>query len=533
MPFAPALAARRSLVAALAVVWGCAEASSTAPAVRRTTLDIASRAAEPEPTFYSNTRKYADAGAKPAIGRSGSASIAMRALVDAAGVTGVEVVLGDFEGAPSVGDLDKLQVKAFLPTGEHLLTSNENRSSGGSASFAYDGLPHGGTVQVQANIGGIDPNRTDVVTVADVVRRRPDLRFLASGVPPQVEIGGTFMVSGIVYEANGEVGARTDCVLYADGVEVDRARGIWVDAGDGTTCLFAHRFSSVGMHAVEIRLEGTSPADYAPGDDRSGERAVAVVSPSTAYWSGAATSREEHWDHVVSDQWFTAADGSWERHVHTDLESGGGLQSAGAQAFVPTPAYPFPLASLEATQRTGGTTVATVASVPLSVTTWRDDDIMREECGMAWGGSVPGARNVSVLVCAQQWVAGGAALDVQLSYNAGRVTYYGSQVTRFLDRTTGLESVHTLNFDFTSPNVPMLAFGDDYSFDVHAVDWAGNEYRAGGVVPLEPFETSVERPNACYTTTTPVFTRRFCSTVSSYGRGVEGRAWSGPTELTP
>src|SRR5205085_343557 len=76
-----------------------------------------------------------------------------------------------------------------------------------------------------------------------------------------------------VGEGNGDVGARTDCVLYVDGVEADRARGIWVDAGDQVSCAFLHTFTSEGDHALRVAAEGVNPADF----DLSNNAAVGTI----------------------------------------------------------------------------------------------------------------------------------------------------------------------------------------------------------------------------------------------------------------
>ncbi|MGI9166054.1 MAG: hypothetical protein ACR2G5_06670 [Pyrinomonadaceae bacterium] len=46
-------------------------------------------------------------------------------------------------------------------------------------------------------------------------------------------------------ELKGDVGATADLILYADGVEVDRANGVWVDAGGTVSCVFTHTFTSL------------------------------------------------------------------------------------------------------------------------------------------------------------------------------------------------------------------------------------------------------------------------------------------------
>ena len=75
-------------------------------------------------TRHSMAEKYRDAGAKPAGGRSGSAAIEARALIDSLGITDIEVTTGHFEGLGGGGTLGKVQVKLFTQDGYLLQTDN-------------------------------------------------------------------------------------------------------------------------------------------------------------------------------------------------------------------------------------------------------------------------------------------------------------------------------------------------------------------------------------------------------------------------
>lgn len=115
------------------------------------------------PRFYPNSQKYREMGAKPAIGRSGSASIQARALLDAAGMTEIEISTGqlDSDGAP--GNISKVQLKL---SGSGTWTRNfNNLRQGGYVNLFQSGLLRGQSLQIQTNVTGIDPRRTDVVTV--------------------------------------------------------------------------------------------------------------------------------------------------------------------------------------------------------------------------------------------------------------------------------------------------------------------------------------------------------------------------------
>src|SRR5712671_6589680 len=84
----------------------------------------ANRATSAHPTTHPNSEKYRDAGFHPATGQSGSAAIAVRALLGRTGTTDVEVTTGDFDNGPALRALTSVQVKGYDPIGKHLFTSN-------------------------------------------------------------------------------------------------------------------------------------------------------------------------------------------------------------------------------------------------------------------------------------------------------------------------------------------------------------------------------------------------------------------------
>ena len=165
-----------ALLASLALVSaGCSD-EVTAP--RGGARTPATLAVLDEGIFIPNQVKYRDAGAKPATGRSGNATLEVRALLAKDNTTLLEVTTGALDAtAVAPGNLAKLQVKALNPDDltEALWTENYNhREGGGYASYTL-GLPgRGMPLQVQANITGID-ERTDVVAVVETVKLRPDL----------------------------------------------------------------------------------------------------------------------------------------------------------------------------------------------------------------------------------------------------------------------------------------------------------------------------------------------------------------------
>jgi hypothetical protein len=231
------------------------------------------------PQLISSRVKYSDHGARPATGRSGTATLAVQALQGKDGTTELQVSAGTVaQRAPAAPRLAKVQVKQFDGDGDLLRTLNYNHlPGGGSASWAYSGLGRGGTLRVQANVN--EGSRAEVVTVSGAIRLRPDLR--ASLTAPEAALVGTPVnILATVTEGNGDVGARADCVLLVDGAEADRASGIWVDAGDAVSCAFAHTFQAAGIHPLQVAVLNVVPGDFDPENNTAGG-AIRIDEPAT------------------------------------------------------------------------------------------------------------------------------------------------------------------------------------------------------------------------------------------------------------
>ena len=294
---------------ALAVLFAasCTEPTAVQPRLRPAGLRNASYTSA-KPALYPNSRKYRDAGFKPAVGRSGSSTVQMRALLDISGTTNVEVTTGSFDGTtPASGNLGMVQVKSQA-NGAPFTSNNTNLTNSG-ASFPYTGIAHGTPVNVQAIVRAANVARSDVVSVADVVHFRPDLFAQIQG-PAGAPLGGAINFFATVSERLGELGARASCVAYVDGSEVDRADNIWVDAGSSVGCMFTVTFATLGTHKVEVRVENVQPGDF-DNSNNSASTTVRVVEPNgyAAYGLQASDVTIDNtfryvtlWDGVLSDQ---------------------------------------------------------------------------------------------------------------------------------------------------------------------------------------------------------------------------------------
>ncbi|HEX8394680.1 MAG TPA: hypothetical protein VF665_20205 [Longimicrobium sp.] len=254
--------------------------------------------------------KYRDTGVRPATGRSGSATLAGRASMGADGVTTLTLTTGSLDNlSVAPGQLSKVQIKATGPRGERLFTQNyKDPSSTGLATFTFRGLPRGTRLEVQANVRGIDGRRTDVVTLTETVSLRAALT-VDLNLPAQVLVGVPAVVTATVREQNGDAGDYTGCSLYVDGVRVDAAQNIWVDAGDAVTCAFTYTFLEPGTPLLEVRLNGASdsgtvsvlqPNPAASSRVTFADRTVQTLALWDYNWRDAAGTHQEY-DSRVTD----------------------------------------------------------------------------------------------------------------------------------------------------------------------------------------------------------------------------------------
>lgn len=243
-----------------------------------------------------NDVKYSDTSIPNATGRDGGASIQARALLGQDGVTDVEVTTGSFDGGAAPGNVDKVQVKAGNLETDALTRNFNGLANGGFTTVRLTDLPLAprSAIQIQANVSGVDPNRVGVITVSETVKRRPDLSVSNFQFAPQAIAGHLVTFYGRVWERNGDVGARADCVLRANGAEIDRARGIWVDRNGMVSCEMANVFATPGTYQVQFSIENVSPGDWNPANNVTWDSPITIRHPSEVLSGGSylASARE-------------------------------------------------------------------------------------------------------------------------------------------------------------------------------------------------------------------------------------------------
>jgi hypothetical protein len=427
-------------------------------------------------TVNPNSQKYRDAGFHPATGRSGSATVAVRALLGRSGTTDVEVTTGTFDDSPPVGRLASVQVKSYTPEGKLAFTRNHtDLTGGGTESFPYDALARGTPLQVQAVVRGIDGPRSDVVTLTDAVRMRPDLVALLLDGPAAAPIGAAVNFHALITERQGDLGARANCVLYVDGAPVDRADGIWVDAGSVVACAMTHQFTELGTHALEVRVENVHPGDY-DDTNNSVTSSIRIDTPNgfDAY-SLEATSVEVN-SSYRGNSTLTQPDGTVETWYQIYTERGMSQYAVIGGIIHRTLAFPI---RMQGEMVTNGTAINTL---DLTHATGEWVDWQQGYCANSF--TFEGGATTYVCAFTGGYLAG--YTYVQYDWWGADVRYHSDSYVQAWDPSGVLHETWIAS-DWTQTG-PMFTFGSDFRGRL-SVRGAGDDAptTAAATVPLSPW----------------------------------------------
>ncbi|HEX8155252.1 MAG TPA: hypothetical protein VF698_19115 [Thermoanaerobaculia bacterium] len=423
-----------------------------------------------------NAIKYRDTSKPAAKGRSGSAAIEARALLARNGTTDLVVTTGSLDAdAPAPGNIDKVQVKLAAAD----VTRNfNNLSSGGLFAQSFTGLGAGEPLQIQTNVSGIDPNRTDVATVSETVKLRPDLAIDALHVAPHTAAGVPLRVNALISERNGDLGARTNCVLLAGGVEVDRANNLWVDAHGTVSCQFVYAFESTGLQELQVALTGVNPGDYDTSNN-SASATIRVFATATEMPQWWASGEERNWTSTTKARsYFQEMDSSDHGWSKTTSFSANIADFRGSFADV----------KVSYEESHDGTVVADIADAPL------DSGFQRCRAAVVDGTFVekclipPGRRGPTVPI-----------LQIHVNRGGGQATYRSHGWYLSYDYYADRYDRYTVNSESTSTwGEGSIELGNAIAMTVRASDGT-NFFEATPFINMAPNDMDVVTPYGCTT----------------------------------
>jgi hypothetical protein len=235
--------------------------------------------------FEEVLQKYRERFMTGGSGQVGTVKVQARMLLAKDGSTQLEVTTGEFESTvPATGLFVRIKVSALTATGKE--------------AFSYYFYPLGETYFKQKLTGLAAGQRYAIeayafpdwryilfvnkIKVQTVIQKRADLLAERIDSPLRLPAGIPVQVVGVLTELNGQIGARTDCVLYANGVEVDRSPKIWVDSGDTVSCAFAPTLTTLGSVTLKLAAESVTPGDWDVANN-SVTKVVEILNPTQSF----------------------------------------------------------------------------------------------------------------------------------------------------------------------------------------------------------------------------------------------------------
>jgi hypothetical protein len=469
-----------------------------------------------------SSKQYRQSGVGNATGRAGAASMAARALLGKDGNTTVELTTNpaaltnfDAPGTPP-GAFSKVQFKPLTQLGNALYAQNFTaNTTTGYYKFVTPSAYRAEQVQVQANITGIDRNRTDVVTLVETVKRRPDLVVQNLMFKSSAPVNQAVNISANVVEMNGDAGATTTCVLAIDGSNVDSVKNVYVDTGGSVSCAFAYTFTTTGTHSIQVSATNVVPADWDTSNN-SASGNISIVSPDSLqhafayfYFNNGGfpiveTDTTEVWNagNIIQN--------TSDSYGQKGAEQGGYAEFYNDGCGNAFPAFQFP-ATVAETETMDGTQVYAFADAGITGATYT----------FVESGSICGAQITSVVeqqgsdysvdhwsyVVSYQYLDSGANVvwteqDIQTFRYAGDVTYFSSGYQCYWNGSPGSNcnnpaDYYTWNSSSTNVYGTLVRVGSTWVPSIAVQDAAGNTASGSISVPLSPQTINQYQSNTC------------------------------------
>ena len=535
------------------VVAACTDNSPTAlisktPLLRRDVGATTRRG----PTHFANNIKYRDNGLKNARGRAGTAAdvtLEARALLGSDGNTTLDISTGAIDAPDASRLLNKIQLKQFAPNGVLQTTTNYKDIASPVYQLSLAGRVRGSKLGVQSNLTTLDGSHSDVVSLTETVKLRPDVSVDHITAPAQSQLAVPVEISALISENNGDVGARADCVLSIDGVEAHRARGIWVDAGRSVSCLFSHVFPTTGTKQLTVSAVLVNPGDWSASNNSAGQSIQIVLPRNEFTWDGVYISQRNFVGTQLQEGYFSQLGigdrfdyrSYWDiRHINTWVANVRGhlAPMAGPLTFTFRDEIDGKLLtefasdpSVDRTQTFGGTYEDPDFGTVQFEATCTDSD---RAVPIIFNGQEQMASSASVRVCTWQRSGPSGPLPEQ-SYTdfeyvtaGGDVSYYAEEYANYEDGTPEGTFDYTFTFngdvDYLYGNV---IFGNDYKFTVK-ISGSDQSKTASGTIHGTTTEQVTSQPYYCYDFNSGPVVGRNCSALDNRKTVTQGIASGTP-----
>lgn len=542
-----------ALLGVLIGVTACTDGSPTGlisktPVLRRDATSVNGR----RPTRFANSIKYRDKGFKPARGRAGiaatAATLEARALLGMNGSTTLDISTGAIDAPDPSRLLSKVQLKQYAPNGTQQTTTNYRDINSPVYQVTLAGRVRGSNLQVQGSIIGVDGKHADIVTVTETVKLRPDVSVDRIIAPAKSRLAVPVQISALISENNGDVGARTDCVLTVDGAEAGRANGIWVDAGRSVSCVFNYVFPTTGAKQLTVSALSVNPGDWNTSNNAT-TQTIDIVLPNDFAWSGSYIALRDYVGTKLMEGYYIQADNG-ARTDYREYQEFHRFDNWSVNVSGQVPPMTGPL-TFSLRDEIDGQLLTEFEFDPATATnfeffgTYEDPDI----------GTITYSGNCTDQARLEQVVFEGVTVNVspafvricttlrsgpsgplpeqsvtefQYGTNAGDVSYYTEHYQKYDDGNPNSSSNYTYSFNgdvnYAYGN---LIFGTDYAF-VMRVTGAAESKIASGTIHSTVFNNVVLQPYGCEDYDAGSFFGRACSSGDYRQTVTSGNATASP-----
>ena len=525
-----------ALLGILVGVTACADGSPTGlitktPLLRRDATSVNGR----RPTRFANSIKYRDKGLKHARGRAGiaatAATLEARALLGRDANTTLDISTGAIDAPDASRLLSKVQLKQYAPNGTQQTTANYKDINSPVYQLTLAGRVRGSNLQVQGSIIGVDGKHTDVITVTETVKLRPDVSVDRIIAPAKSRLAVPVQISALISENNGDVGARTDCVLTVDGAEAGRANGIWVDAGRSVSCVFNHVFPTTGTKQLTVSAVSVNPGDWNTSNNAT-TQTINILLPNDFEWFGSYISLRDYVGTKLMEGYYIETDNG----ARTDYREYQEFRrfdnwSVNVSGHVPPMTGPL---TFSLRDEIDGQLLTEFEFDPATATnqefsgTYEDPDFgtitysgnctdQYRSTQIIFEGQAVNASPAFVRMCTTLRSGPSGPIpelsvtDFQYGTNAGDVSYYTDHYQNYDDGdpNTNFDYTYSFNGD-VNYSYGNLIFGTDYSFAMK-ITGADQSKTALGTIHSTVFNNVVSQPYGCEDFDAGVFFGRACS----------------------
>lgn len=456
---------------------------STSPRLATDALAASQGAAPLTGSRRFNSVRYGNSGAQRHGNRSGSAALSAEVLVGGAGPATFEATSHRAGGNASAGVIERVRLTVYSSARKVLDVINVSGNGTSDLAVALPSLPAGAHVSATALVTGIDGRRTNVVTVANMQPvLRPDVAIVGLIIPDVALAGAPTVIGAVLAEQAGARGASLDCVLYVDGAAADRARNVWVDAGDAVTCAFTRVFSADA--AIRVVAENVRPGD---GDlsDNAAEDRLRVLAPggsgAQSWFSGDIRAGSYAATDSFSTRWL-APDGSLFLEQVSASSTNGTMQTVNVSGSIEA-RLPFPLARIEITENADGRLVGRTRLADVAPTAV----VPGASCFSQDDGTGP-----FLYLCSEDQ----GFTSLLFMRHAGVVTYQSSEYSRVWNGTSYDENVYVVNQ--TDASGTAIGMASHYAVNIRIAS-GGVLYGFDGSAALAPLDELTIEPPFCAT----------------------------------